>query len=171
MAVIRTNKKNDPFVRIQNDTIRDTNLSWEATGMLAWLLSHSDNFKISQERLQRVKTNGGSSTKRIILELRQKGYLHFVTLTKDDDGSFTGSIWDIFETPKHPDPKLKESQTEQFSRKKNNNFKDNDSNTHGSNTEGMDIEHANTEGMDNGSTLEEQFKSLDKLFENVLADA
>jgi hypothetical protein len=159
MAILRQNNKTN-FVQINNETVRDTQLSWEATGMLALLLSHRDNFNISISRLERAKTNGGTSTKRILLELRQKGYVHFVTLTKSNKGEFTGSIWDIFGVAREPDPRLTDEQKEGFNRLKNNNFKtNNDSYIHESKTEGMDTEHADTEGMDKGHTLEEQSKN------------
>lgn len=146
MAIIRTHKS-EQFLQIDNETIRNSELSWEATGMLALLLSHSDHFKISIDRLTNAKTNGGTSTKRILTELREKGYVHFKSIIKEK-GAFSGSVWDIFEYPQEPDPSLNGKVTTK--QKDNFNFHSHRM----SNTEGTGIG-----SLDIGNTLEDQSKN------------
>jgi len=105
MAVIRKHSENQ-YTKISNTTLRSDDLSWEATGMLAYLLSHSNQFKISIASLARAKQNGMNATRRILKELREKGYIHFSGTEKDDKGCWAGSIWDIFEEPQGVDPTL-----------------------------------------------------------------
>lgn len=73
-------------------------LSWEATGMWSYLCSLPDDWRINRTDLSRRKTNGGHSTRRIMRELREKGYLRLV---RDNDPT-TGLVSNYLEFYEDP---------------------------------------------------------------------
>lgn len=115
MAVIRKNNETG-YVKIANETARDSDLSLSATGLLVQLLSHNDGFKISVESIVRSRSkNGKTSIINALTELREAGYVHFIGRVKDDEGQWAGSIWDIFEIPHEKDPSLNQQKSGQKS--------------------------------------------------------
>ncbi len=62
------------FVQLDNRTVRDSNISFAATGMLAYVMSHSDDFDITVELLNNAKRDGKSRVQSILQELQDTGY-------------------------------------------------------------------------------------------------
>lgn len=63
------------FTVIDNDVLQDERLSWKATGMLAYLLSLPEDWKVHIEDLARRKSDGHSATASGFRELRLAGYI------------------------------------------------------------------------------------------------
>ena len=77
MSIIRTKHKKHNFSIIDNSGLRDTALSWKATGMLAFLMTKPDDWLISVENLSRSKRDGKDSTVAALEELKAAGYVYF----------------------------------------------------------------------------------------------
>lgn len=97
-VMIRRAPRNDEFTVLENDTIEDDNLSWEATGLLTFLLSKPDDWTVRVQHLINCRNAGRHKIKRVLSELEEAGYL-IRHRTQDDEGKFQ---WEsvIFETPR-----------------------------------------------------------------------
>src|SRR4051794_9053866 len=74
-AIIRTVKdRQHPYTQIVNRVLTDDRLSWEARGMLAYLLSKPDDWQVRFSDLRRQGGRGRDSTQRILKELAAAGY-------------------------------------------------------------------------------------------------
>jgi len=76
------------FTIVPNVTLEDARLSWEAIGMLAYLLSKPDHWKISPAHLVNQRKAGRSVVYRILAELEQAGYIERVEIR--EAGQFAG---------------------------------------------------------------------------------
>ena len=75
MSVVRgDHNKQNPYAQISRACLQDTNLSWEAVGMLAYFLSLPTNWKISVSHLIKIRVAKEHKVYRILNELRQFGY-------------------------------------------------------------------------------------------------
>ena len=73
--MITRRKKNNNFTVLDNKTIKDPALSWKATGLLCYLLSLPDNWKVISEHLASVKTDGITVVRSSLSELEEAGYI------------------------------------------------------------------------------------------------
>lgn len=93
------------YVVIDNNTVRDPNLSLKATGLLVWLLSHSSDYPTSREEIARRKPDGTASIRTGLKELYDAHYLRH-RREQDASGRWR-TIVDVFElptdNPEHPD--------------------------------------------------------------------
>jgi hypothetical protein len=100
-TVVRIYKRDNPYVQIDRRTVQDKRLSWEARGMLAYLLSLPPDWRITVEHLQKQGDAGRDAVRRILRELQTFGYAS--GFGKPDDhnqtGRFGGSVITVFETP------------------------------------------------------------------------
>ncbi|MBQ1297346.1 MAG: hypothetical protein IIY21_25095 [Clostridiales bacterium] len=89
---------NEHFTLVDNAVLQNVNLSWEARGFFAYLLSLPDDWSFSLRGL--VKMTGASETviRRLLDELKTYGY---ITMTRhtNEQGKFTSCTWDIYEKP------------------------------------------------------------------------
>lgn len=97
MAIIKIVKRDCPYVTIDKQGIDDSALSWEATGLLTYLIGRPSNWKINITHLSTVKTNGERSTRRTLLELREHNYCHYFEIRKK--GRVIETIYLVFEVP------------------------------------------------------------------------
>lgn len=88
------------FVVIQNESVRDPNLSLKATGLLAFLLSFPDNMTFTRETIAKMKPDGVASIRSGLKELAREGYLTY-SREQDKHGRWTTSVV-IQETPNQP---------------------------------------------------------------------
>lgn len=68
-------RKANQFVQIDNAFLRDQELSIEARGVGAYLLTHAEGFVVSAAMIGRVCGTGRDKTRRILKELEDAGYL------------------------------------------------------------------------------------------------
>ncbi len=62
------------YVSISNSTVQDKRLSWEARGLLAYLLSLPENWQIKVGHLQQQGNAGRDGVRRMLRELQTFGY-------------------------------------------------------------------------------------------------
>lgn len=98
MATIKRARRDTPFVQIDKTPLHDKELSWKAKGLLAYLLSLPDDWKIYQSELQNHATDGKDSTSSAIKELIEAGYMTREKAAKED-GKFTGYNYTVAEKP------------------------------------------------------------------------
>lgn len=68
------NRETHGFTQIDNRALRDKRLSYAATGLLSYVLSHSDDFDITTRLLINAKTDGKDKVNSILKELMNCGY-------------------------------------------------------------------------------------------------
>lgn len=90
-------KKDARYFVASNEPFNDKRLSWEARGIMGYLLSKPDNWECRNRDLINNGPAGEYKIKRILSELKQYGYMKR-TQYQGKDGSF---IWitEIYETP------------------------------------------------------------------------
>lgn len=72
--IIRIKKENN-YAIIPNEILRNTKLSWQAKGLLCYLLSLPNNYQIYTTELQKHSANGKDSTRATFQELLDIGYV------------------------------------------------------------------------------------------------
>jgi len=74
-GIRRRARKADQFVQIDNAFLRDEALSIEARGLGAYLLTHSEGFRVTAAALGKACGTGRDKTRRLVQELETAGYL------------------------------------------------------------------------------------------------
>ena len=97
MAIIKVLKREKPYVQIDKTGIDDPNLSWEATGLLTYLVGRPNNWKVNVMHLSSVKKNKETSTRKALLELRKYNYCHLFEIRKG--GKYIEKFYLVFEVP------------------------------------------------------------------------
>lgn len=97
MAIIKVLKREKPYVQIDKIGIDDPNLSWEATGLLTYLVGRPNNWKVNVMHLSSVKKNKETSTRKALLELRKYNYCHLFEIRKG--GKYIEKFYLVFEVP------------------------------------------------------------------------
>lgn len=96
--IIRIAKdKNNPYVIINKKFLQDPRLSWKAKGILAYLLSLPDDWKIFEEELAKHAYDGIKALKTGIKELVYWGYIERKK-SRNDQGKYTGWEYCVRET-------------------------------------------------------------------------
>ena len=97
--IIRTRKdKDNPYVIINKKFLNNPELSWQAKGLLSYLLSLPDDWEINVQDLKNRSKNGRDSTNGIIKELINQGYI-VKEQPKDSKGKFEKNIYTVLELP------------------------------------------------------------------------
>jgi hypothetical protein len=65
----------DNFTLLKNSHVRDVALTWESRGLLAWLSSHADGFKVTMDTITEAGPAGRRAVRSMVQELEQAGYL------------------------------------------------------------------------------------------------
>lgn len=94
--IVRVSRR-DTFTVIANDTIRDPNLSFRATGVLAFLLSMPDGWEVKGRVLADAKKEGRDAVFTALGELEEHGYL-VRTKERREDGTWT-NVSIVYERP------------------------------------------------------------------------
>ena len=105
MSIIRVEHKRR-YAVISSEVFKPNQLSWQAMGMLCFLLEKPDNWKVVVSYLVDVtkgteKETGREGVYNIIKELRKKG---FITYQKNKDGSTTYTVYDEPIKPNQAEP-------------------------------------------------------------------
>lgn len=87
---LRRSKRQRPFTQIDNEIINNSALTWQAKGMLAYLLSKPDGWTFFEDDLVKRSDNGKSSVRSILKELLETGYLIRGERMRDENGYWKG---------------------------------------------------------------------------------
>ena len=93
------------FVVMDQRAVEDYRLSWAARGLLCYLLSRPDDWKVLVNDLRKRGNLGRDGIYRLLRELRTVGYARFLRL-RDKNGRIRGGIYIIREVADSPDPEL-----------------------------------------------------------------
>ena len=83
---------------IDNRILEDASLSWDARGLMAYLLSKPDKWQVNVVHLERQSQAGRSKVRRILRELSDAGYLEY-RKARGKGGRFGGTEIVIHESP------------------------------------------------------------------------
>jgi len=103
-TIIRAPRR-DRFVVMDQRAVEDGRLSWAARGLLCYLLSRPDDWKVLVNDLRKRGNLGRDGIYRLLRELRTVGYARFLRL-RDKNGRIRGGIYIIREVADSPDPEL-----------------------------------------------------------------
>lgn len=103
-TIIRAPRR-DRFLIIDQRAIEDDRLSWAARGLLGYLLSKPDDWKVLVNDLRKRGDLGRDGIYRLLRELRDTGYLRFVR-KRDRLGRIRGGTYIVREIATAPDPDL-----------------------------------------------------------------
>lgn len=102
MTTIRLAKKRNPYVCIDKTALLDQRLTWQAKGLMAYLLARPDDWTVRIKDLVNQTPNergqGREAVQSTLKLLEDCGYIARVRV-KNDQGQFTGWETIIFETP------------------------------------------------------------------------
>jgi len=99
MAILKKQLRTT-YTVIDNDAVRNTDLSWRATGLLVYLLSLPDDWSVNVTDLSRRKVDGKTATRSTMQELEDAGYL---TIESESEGSLRRYVWTVYEEPQPVD--------------------------------------------------------------------
>ncbi|MEN8108718.1 MAG: hypothetical protein ABFS22_12030 [Pseudomonadota bacterium] len=103
-TIIRAPRR-DRFVIIDQHAIEDNRLSWAARGLLGYLLSRPDDWKVLVNDLRKRGDLGRDGIYKLLKELRTVGYARYVRL-RDRFGRIRGGFYIIREIADLPYPEL-----------------------------------------------------------------
>lgn len=75
VTVRRGKLPTDHFTIIPNAYLRDDRLSWDTRGLLSWLMSHTEAFKVTEEGMIAAGDMRRDGVRRMVKELETYGYL------------------------------------------------------------------------------------------------
>ena len=91
--------------------LNDKTLSWKAKGLICYLLSLPEDWKVYVQDLKNRSKDSRDSTRTALNELIEANYIHRETL-KRENGQFAGYSYYIFEEPTHEKPTSQQPKTE-----------------------------------------------------------
>ena len=92
--------KDNPYFMMRRRTAQDSCLSFDARGVMAYLLSKPDNWEVNREDLMNEGRIGKDRLKRITDELKEAGYLT-VEIEHGEKGKFSGTSYTVYEAPRN----------------------------------------------------------------------
>lgn len=90
--------KDNPYVMLNKGLLDDKTLSWKAKGILSYLLSMPDDWKVYEQEISNHSTDGIRSTRSGIKELMDVGYIKRHQI-KDNKNRFAGYEYEVHEFP------------------------------------------------------------------------
>ena len=97
MAIYKSSAA-DKYTVVPNESVRDLSLSFEATGLLCFLLSLPSDWAIHKSWLQKQKVNcGRDKLTRLVAELEDAGYIKR-EVAQLDSGKLNGFDWYVYPT-------------------------------------------------------------------------
>lgn len=75
MSIIKTSYRENPYAQIDKAVLKDSRISWQAKGLLGYLLAQPNNWTVQVSDLVKRSTNGRDSVYSIISELVETGYM------------------------------------------------------------------------------------------------
>jgi uncharacterized phage protein (TIGR02220 family) len=113
MNIIKRHKRDTPFVMISREALSDENLSLKSKGLLAYLLSLPDDWKIYVSELEKHSRDGRDSTRSALNELIDNNYI--IREKVREKGKFKGYNYTVFDFPQQEiqsQPKTEKPKTE-----------------------------------------------------------
>ncbi len=101
-TVVRVHRHEKDFLIVTNATVQDERLSWEARGLLVYLLSLPPNWEIRVSHLQKQGSAGRDALRRMLRELQKFGYASGVgreSQERSEHGRFNQTEIRVFESP------------------------------------------------------------------------
>jgi hypothetical protein len=101
-TVVRVRKHARDFLVVSNTTVQDERLSWEARGLLVYLLSLPSDWEIRVSHLQKQGHAGRDALRRMLRELQEHGYASGVgreSQGRVEAGRFGQTEIAVYETP------------------------------------------------------------------------
>jgi hypothetical protein len=98
MATIIRRKLTENFTTLPNEMLRDKRLSFKARGVLAMVLSHSEDWVVTAGWLERQGVEGRDAIRGALNELKELGYVTFHRVGNASTG-LTECIWTFFDSP------------------------------------------------------------------------
>jgi len=101
-TVIRIRKHERDFLIVANTTVQDSRLSWEARGLLVYLLSLPSDWQIKVSHLQKQGGAGRDVLRRMLRELQEFGYVSGIGRESQERakrGQFGKTEIQVYETP------------------------------------------------------------------------
>lgn len=95
--IFRIHKHDSGFTQIDNRLLEDERLSWKARGLLAYLLSRPENWRVESNALAEIGPDGRDSVRSGLAELEAHGYLVY-TKQQDEKGLWT-TVSHVYENP------------------------------------------------------------------------
>jgi hypothetical protein len=97
MSVIKQGKRRTkPFFQVARSTIEDKDLSWEARGLLCYLLSKPENWTVRMSDLGKKGPAGKYIIRRIVQELIDQGYMTREP-SRGEKGKLSGWEYTVYE--------------------------------------------------------------------------
>ncbi len=97
--IFRITRRESPFVQVDRGIVENPKLSWKAKGLMAYLLSRPDDWRIMMADLEKRSTDGSTAIRSALIELRDAGYAQ-LDRARCEDGTLEGTFWNIYETPR-----------------------------------------------------------------------
>lgn len=96
MTFFRTVKRENPFVQIDKDLVNDPTISAKAKGIMLYLLSKPEGWKVYQSDIVNHMSDGKTSISNGIKELLDAGYIER-NRAHNEDGTFAGYEYTVYE--------------------------------------------------------------------------
>ena len=168
--VIRVRKRPNNFVMLDKTVLEDDRLSFKAKGILAYLLSKPDNWKVIVGNLVKYSKDGKSAVYAGLKELKECGY-YVKTPIRSEDGRRI-SRWEstVYEMPDSLLSDFQEIDNEEIenqnleNRERNNNYYNNKLNINNNHVSLSVREEDKTDETDEESRLE---NTLEVIHDNI----
>lgn len=106
MSMIRTHKRENPFVQLDKYFIGNGELSLKATGLLTYFLSKPDDWQIYMKDVEKRFKDGETSIRSAMNELMKNGYV-YRWRERNEKGQLGSYNYEVYERPEF-NPHLKE---------------------------------------------------------------
>lgn len=97
MGVIKVNKKENPYAQVDKAMLNRPDMSWQAKGMLSYLLSKPEDWETNIKDIIRKGKNQRDSVYSIMDELMELGYIR--RSERRTGGKFDGYDYDVYDSP------------------------------------------------------------------------
>lgn len=113
--------KDNPYLMMNKEPLNNANLSWKAKGLLTYLLSLPDDWKIYEEEISKHAKDGKDSLKSAIKELITNGYIERERI-RNSSGQLKGYAYCVYEVPNHNGKSIDGNSNDGESATTNNNY-------------------------------------------------
>lgn len=119
--VLFINRTQEGITVVKNNVIRNRNLSLKERGLLVTLLGLPTGWRMSIQGLAAMLPDGRYAVGQSLKKIEEQGYLKRRQL-REENGTWTGSIWEVFDepkTPEDPDGAVKKKEEKRQEKKSN----------------------------------------------------